>query len=197
MKRWHCIVSIGLALAAGVVQADAELRLEDGQILRGTSVRRVGDSYLLNREAGEVLTIPVPLVSEVRLMADDPPPASEPRAPSALREVEPQTLAGPPVEAPRRSQQLAALGEPSRFVRHIVDPYWHPESDWDMDPAKRNNFAPSQWVRSVIEPDWKPVSAFDANQEVLSGSKSTFRENIIDPTWQPTDGFGKKTARPL
>lgn len=188
VKGSHCILWIGLALAAGAVEAAAELRLEDGQVLRGSEVKRDGDVYLLQREAGEVLTIPVALVAEVRLIA---------AAPSALRYAEPEVLVGETVSAPLRSRQLEALGKPSAFARNVIDPQWQPKSDWEMDPVKNNNFAPSKWTRSVIEYDWKPVSAFDAQKQVLAGSQSTFRDSIIDTTWHPSDGFEKKKRNPL
>ncbi len=191
MTRLHCILSIGLALAAGAVEAGVELHLQDGQVLRGSEVRRDGDVYLLRGEAGEVLAIPVDLVAEVQLIEDTPPPAAEPRAPTALRHAEPETLAGASISAPERSRQVEALGKPSAFARDIIDPQWQPKSDWEMDPVKNNNFAPSKWSRSVVESDWKPVSAFDAEEQVLAHSKSTFRDSIIDSTWHPTDGFEK------
>jgi hypothetical protein len=60
-----------------------------------------------------------------------------------------------------------------------------------MDPAKNNNWNPSTWQDGVIDPEWKPDSAFDANKDVLAGSRSSFGSTIVDTKWEPQDGFKK------
>ena len=122
----------------------------------------------------------------IRVAGDPIPPG-----PSGLRSAGPEQLAGTPVEPPKTSEQLRALGPPARFQKNIIDPTWVPESDWDMAPAN-NNFAPSTWAEDVIDPNWQPTSAFDADVDVLEKSRSTFRPSIIDSSWTPTDGFKKK-----
>jgi hypothetical protein len=150
----------GGALAASIV-------LRDGQVLEGTEVRRDGDLVLLIMASGDTLSLPMGLVSDIRLGNEGQPQEREPEErpnvpPSGMRYAEPQVLAGIEVRPPTTAEQLAVFGEPSRFQPGVVDPNWHPES------------------------------AFDAQDDVMAGSRSTFQKSIIDSTWHPTDGFKKK-----
>ena len=155
----------------------AELELVDGRVLSGTEVRRDGDVYVLMLENGETVTLPVELVATVRLTGKG------------------ETLAGGDVRPPTRSEQLEVLGEPSRFQQNIIDSTWTPESDWDMDPERQNNFRPSTWSKSPIDPSWKPESSWDAGEDVLADSRSTWQKSPIDSKWTPTDGFKAQKDR--
>jgi hypothetical protein len=178
-----------IAATLSVVRAGVELVLQDGRVLVGADVRREGEAYLLEQDEGGVTVIPAPLVREVRLSGSAPD--EERRAPSGFRDSAPETVAGPPVAPPRTSDQLRALGPPATFASGVVDPYWQPESDWEMDPHKNNNFAPAKWADGVIDPEWRAESAFDADKDVLAGNRSSFRGDIVDSSWQPVDGFAK------
>jgi hypothetical protein len=101
----------------------------------------------------------------------------------------PQTLAGDEVRPPTPREQTAALGEPAQFQKSIVDNEWRPESDWDMDPRKQNNFAPSTWSEDIVDSSWTPTSDYDQQKGVLEPGNSSWSENIIDNSWQPTDAF--------
>jgi hypothetical protein len=200
MRRRSALLLLGLIVAAGAALAATELVLQDGRVIEGVELRRDGDSYVLVLESGDAIVIPTVLVKVVRLAgARGPLTRAEPQelgeappaGPSGLVRAEPRTLAGPEVRPPKTSEQLKVFGAPAQFQQDIVDNEWQPSSDWDMDPARQNNFAPSKWAENVIDPHWQPESAFDADKDVLAGSRSTFQKSIIDNSWAPTDGFAR------
>jgi len=213
LRLTACRTLIGtlfLLVMVGPTLGDAELLLVDGTVLHGTGVRRDNGIYVLTLEDGSEAAFPEELIQGVRLIqAGDPVSSSgalrpaEPRelgapvpdGPSGLRRDGPQTLAGRPVEPPRRSEQLEVLGPRAEFQKDIVDHGWRPESDWEMDPEKNNNFAPSTWSDGVIDPNWQPESAFDADDDVMEKSRSTWQKGVIDSTWEPTDGFKSSVGR--
>jgi hypothetical protein len=196
--RRRLLVPLAAALASAVALGGAELVLLDGRVLRGDSVRREGDLYVLTTEAGET-TMPADLVNAVRLTGEeeqappDRPIEGIPDGPTGLRDAGPQQLAGAPVEPPTTREQTRALGEPSKVQRSIVNSEWAPTTDWNMDPAVQNNWAPSKFAESPIDPEWHPESAYDSNKDVLADSRSTFAKSPVDSSWTPTDGF-KKTG---
>jgi len=173
-----------LVAAAWLAAAETELILRDGRVLRGTELRRDGGNYVLTLESGDVITLPVELVEEVVLSGREPPE----RTPG-LRYTEPETLAGRPVDPPRTSEQVEALGPPARFQKGVVDNRWEPESDWDMDPSENNNFNPSTWAEGPVDSNWQPESAWDSREDVMKPGRSTFQKSIIDSEWTPTDSF--------
>lgn len=212
------ILVLAFTLAATVsmrlVRADVQLVLIDGKTLDGVDVRRDQQVYLLTLENGRVAAVPVELVKEVRLEG----PAKE-RAEESVEKRGPdgiviedaedartlagedefqhpgvrygtgQQLAGPDAVTIDTSEELAVFGEPAKFQEDIIDPDWVPESDWDDDPVKNNNFAPSTWSKGWNDPEWQPESAFDRNEDVLADSRSTWSDSVIDNEWRPTDGF--------
>ncbi len=170
----------------GPAEAGAELLLLDGRTVAGTDVRRQGSNYQLVQDDGQILTIPVELVRELRLL-EEGPPAPLP-APTAWRTAEPEVLAGPPqrIEPPRMEDQAAALGPPARFQAGVFDPVWIPSSDWTLDPAQ-NDFNPTRWFTAPIEALWTPLSAFDGRIDVLAHSRAAWIASPIDSTWWPTE----------
>jgi len=178
----------------------AQLVLNDGLVIEGVDVRREGENYLLELESGEVLTIPVQLVRTVNLSGKPDPitglTAATPQQlagdPAQVDVSEPMQLEGDPVRPPTRREQTENIGEPSRFQKGVINPNWHPETDWDMDMQKQNNFAPSRWSENVVDPHWEPESAFSGD-DVLQEGNSSFKESIIDNSWTPTDGFKKSS----
>ena len=191
--RRRLLVTLAAALAFAVALGGAELVLLDGRVLRGESVRREGDLYVLETEAGET-TMPADLVESVRLTGDPEarPIEGIPEGPTGLRDDGPQQLAGAPVRPSTPEEQTRAIGNPSTFQKDVVDPNWAPTPAWD--PSK-DVLADSRstFVQSPIDPEWHPESAFDNNKDVLADSRSTFAKSPVDSSWTPTDGF-KKTG---
>jgi len=215
--RRGLLLLLGMLLLLAVAlptAGDTELVLIDGRVLRGVDLSRRDGVYTLRLENGSEVAFPEELVEQVRLIGEEKPSPrytpdgyrlseaeelsgnSVPEGPSGLRSEESQTLAGKQVTPPRRDEQLAVFGEPAEFQKDIIDNRWVPESDWDMDPEKGNNFAPSTWSKGVVDPTWKPESAFDADKDVLKNSRSTWSKSIVDSTWEPTDAFAKRRGRP-
>lgn len=212
------ILVLAFALAATVsmrlARADVQLVLIDGKTLDGVDVRRDQQVYLLTLENGRVAAVPVELVKEVRLEgpAKEKQEAREAqRGPDGIiiedeednrtlageedfkhpgvRYGKGEQLAGPDAVTIDTSEELAVFGEPAKFQEDIIDSEWVPESDWDDDPVKNNNFAPSTWSKGWNDPSWEPESAFDKNEDVLASGNSTWSESVIDNEWRPTDGF--------
>jgi len=202
--RFFICCALLAGLSALPCSPAVELVLKDGKVLKGVDVRRNGDLYELQREGGEVIPIPSALVEEVRLsgekeetkpelapgfVADGPQELAGDPA-KGLVASQPQVLAGEKVTPPRTSEQLAALGKPSKFQKGVVNSDWRPSSDWDMS-AENNNFAPSKWQDSIIDESWQPSSDYTAETDVTDFSPTEFKKDIIDPSWQPQDGFKK------
>lgn len=198
MKRllaWLLLVALGATPCA----AEYRLRLVSGQVLEGTDVRREGGNYYLTMMDGSVVPIPFELVTAVELTGEKKPPPPDVTVdpvtgyPSGLTPAEPQQLDGQPVKPPSRSEQVEALGEPSKFQQGVFDPNWHPESDWKVDPTNpnRNDFAPSEFKDDIIDPNWVPENAYPEDQ--IEFAPSEFKKSIVDPTWIPQDGFKKKS----
>lgn len=197
MRKRLALYGLLTMLAVGLVIASSDLVLQDGRIVTGIEVRRDGDNYLVTLAGGETIVIPAVLVKAVRLegtkpdkprvLAGQPPPDG----PSGIVTDAPKQLAGNPAKPPSTRDQTAALGEPSKFQKNIIDPSWTPTTDWNMNPEEQNNFAPSTWSKSIIDPSWKPESAWDPNEDVLADSRSSFQKSIVDNKWTPTDGFAK------
>lgn len=187
----HAVLILLLLLIPAPSMADAELVLEDGQVLKGTELERKDDLYILHLATGGVLTLPAGLVKEFRLTVEGEPEEKK-TAPTGVRETGPEELSGSgsTPKLPRMGDQIEAFDKPpARFRNNIVDPYWRPESDWTDDPDL-NNFNPSRWYRSPIETAWTPQSAFDNSIDVWKGSRSTWQRSLIDSRWTPESGFG-------
>ena len=215
VKRIFLLLLLLIGGGLSTVSADVELLLKDGQILKGADVNREDGQYLLEMGEGNVIPIPIELVEAVKLGKPEPEPqrdeqtgltrtepqqlAGQPtpdpddptQAPSGIRNTEPQVLAGQQIRVPRTSEQLAVFGEPARFQNSIIDNAWRPESDWDMDPEKQNNFNPSRWAKSIVDPSWTPEAAYTQETDVTNFAPSTWQKGI-DNSWQPEDGFKKK-----
>jgi len=184
------LVALAVALTvAGPVAADVQLVLKDGRVLEGSDVWREQGIYYLRDKGGGVVPIPEALVERVGLieLTEEPP-----EGPSGIQVAPPQQLAGQPTEVPHPAQQLAAFGEPARFQRGVIDPNWHPESDWDSNPndPSRNDFAPSEWADSIVDTDWHPESAF--KEDHTQFAPSNWQKGVVDSTWVPQDGFAKR-----
>jgi hypothetical protein len=192
VKRSLQALLICLGLTASVVLAGVELLMSDGQIVKGADVRRDGEVYLVTLEQGGVITLPVQLVSEVRLTGDPKPvvPRGTPVHPGLIEDGQPQQLAGDPVRAPRTSEQLKVFGEPAKFQKSIIDSEWVPTSDWDNDMIKQNNWAPSTWAEDIVDSSWEPESDWDNDMVKQNNfAPTTWSNSVIDNSWQPTDGF--------
>jgi hypothetical protein len=170
-----------LMLPLPPARADAELLLEGGKTLTGRSVERKGSVFLLEVDEGQVVTVPVELVRQLRLTGEDAPPAT------GLKPGEPETLAGRPdaERLPTVSEQRAVLlDSESTFRSGVVDPYWFPTDDWEPSV-----FRPARWFESPIDPNWRPRSDYNAHTDATEFNPARWYVAPIDPIWWPQDGF--------
>ena len=177
-----------LLLAGALAEASSSLVLTDGQIIKGTAVKRQGDAYLVTMEGGNTVAFPAALVKEIKL-EDDPKVETLPR----LDDSGPKTLVGPGEFASQdRKDQLKVFGPPTQWSKDAVDTSWMPTSAFDPD---KDVLAGSRatWSKSAVDTTWTPKSVFDLDKDVLAGSRSTWTKSPIDTTWKPTDGWGFKT----
>ena len=184
--RERLTFAVAIVLAASVAHAGAELLLQDGRTVAGIDVSRQGTNYHLIQEDGQILTIPVELVRELRLSDEGPPPPRP--APTGLRAAEPEVLVGPPqpIEPPVAENQAAVLGPRAKFQSGVFDPVWVPSSDWTLDP-RQNDFNRTRWFTAPIESSWTPLSAFDGRIDVLARGRTSWKASLVDPTWWPTE----------
>lgn len=181
MKRIALLIVL-LLLAGGSLRAGAELTLEDGTVLSGTSLERTKEGvYLLTRSDGDVVTVPVELVKKLRLMSDDDPIAT------GMRLAGPETLVGPPIQAPRAKQQLSAFGRPpARFQPGAVDAQWTPRSGLGPDVTE---FNPVKWFKAPVDVSWTPTSDYRVSTDATEFNPVRWYRAPIDTTWHPTNGF--------
>ena len=185
------VLMLAAWMVAGPAAAGAELVLSDGQVLRGLEVERRDGIYALTLEDGNVLTIPVRLVGEVRLTGE----GDGGRAATGIRAAEPEQLAGSKVDLPKTSEMLVAFRNPSRFRRGPIDPIWIPTSDWDSSPVRNNNWNPARWYVAPIDPTWKPTPAFTMDSDVTFFNPARWAPNVINPFWVPSDGLDSRNER--
>lgn len=183
---------LAVVLATAVALGGAELILQDGRVLKGDSVRRDDDVYVLTTPSGEI-TMPVELVDAVKLGGEpEPAPAGfegVPEGPTGIRVAKPGAIVGDEVRPPTPEEQTRAIGNPSKFQPSIVDHEWHPTSalsDEDVLADSR-----STWAPDVVDSEWTPTSAFDEQEDVLADSRSTWAKPAVDTSWKPTDGFAR------
>lgn len=202
------LISVGLTwlalLTAVPALADAELVLQDGKVLKGREVKRVGNLYNLTLESGDVATFPIEFVREVRLSAKQRDPdfyglqraepatlAGESARPKGVLVEQPRVLAGTNVKPITPAEATAALGPPAKWQKGVINPEWRPTSDWDNNPETTNNFAPSTWAKGTIDPNWEPTSGFP-DKPLLPENPSRWQQAPINPQWEPEDAFKKK-----
>jgi len=180
------VAALACGLAGPAVLAGTSVVLTDGQVIKGTDVRREGDSYLVTMPGGSIVPFPAQLVKEVRLEDDAPA-----KPPPGFDTSGPRQLAGPVLPSQDPGDQLAVFGPPSKWSKDVVDTTWVPTSAYD--PSK-DVLAGSRtkWAENAVDTTWVPTSAYDPSKDVLEGSRSKWSKDAIDTTWQPTDGFGFK-----
>ncbi len=186
MKRIGLVAIVVLLARGPVARAGAELTLQDGTLLSGTTVERTREGvYLLTQKDGEVVTIPVELVKKLHLTSDDDPAAT------GIKQAESETLVGPPVEPPKTREQLGAFGRPpAPFSQGPVDTRWVPQSALGPDVT---NFNPARWFRAPVDTTWTPTSAFRQSTDVTQFSPVRWYRAPTDPIWRPTNGFRPAT----
>jgi hypothetical protein len=184
VKRAAAILAV-LGFLATAAWAGADLLLVDGTLLQGRSVERKGGSYLLSTNFGNVITVPVELVKEMRLTGGDATP------PTGLVYATPKTLAGPEVKLPGRREELAAFGRPpALFQGSPMSFRWYPTNAFQGKDATQ--FHPVTWAKATIDPIWSPVSAYTWSTDMTEFHPVLWRQPLIDPIWNPTDGFGPR-----
>jgi hypothetical protein len=171
-------------LATPLAEASS-LVLTDGQVIRGTDVKRQSDSYFVTMTDGSTVAVPAALVKEVRL--ED---ANVVQAPHGFDPSGPRTLAGPGRFASQDPKdQLAVFDGPTRWPESAVDTTWVPTNSYDPD-ADVMAFTRSTWAKSAVDTTWAPKSAYDPNTDVMAFTRSTWSKSVVDTTWRPTDGWG-------
>jgi hypothetical protein len=188
MRSLARLVPLAVFLAAcRFAQASSSLVLSDGQIIKGTSVTRQGDSYLVTMAGGNTVPFPAALVKEVRF-EDDPRPA----APPGFDNSGPKTLAGPTgVASQDPKDQLKVFGPPTQWSKDVVDTTWVPQNAYDPNVDVMAG-SRSTWSKSAVDTTWVPTNAYDTSKDVMASSRSTWSKSAVDTTWKPTDGFGFK-----
>jgi hypothetical protein len=177
-----------LVLAGALAEASSSLVLTDGQIIKGTDVKREGDSYLVTMLGGNTVAFPSALVKEVKF-EDDPPVV---RAPQGFDLSGPKTLAGPgEFISQDPKDQMKVFGGPSQWPKNVVDTTWVPTSAYDPDVDVLAG-SRSTWAKNAIDTTVVPKSAYDPNVDVMAGSRSTWAKSAVDTTWKPTDSWGFK-----
>jgi len=175
-----------LGLAPSALLAASSLVLNDGQVIKGSDVRRDGDSYLVTMAGGNTIAFPVALVREVKLEDDAP------QAPPGWDYAGPKTLAGPNVPGNQDpSQQLKVLGPPTQWSKSAVDTTWVPTNAYDPNADVMKD-SRSTWSKSAVDTTWVPQNAYDMNADVMKDSQSKWAPNAVDTTWKPEDSFGFK-----
>lgn len=204
-----------LLLAHAASFAGSSLVLSDGQVIKGTEIRRDGDSYQVSLADGNVAVFPASLVREIRIDDDAPPappstqlagpvvipPGSDNAPPAQLSgpavttpgsaSARPTQLAGPVVPPPNPSDQLKVFGPPTKWSKDAVDTTWVPTNAYDPN-ADVMAGSRSTWSKSAVDTAWVPTNAYDPNADVMASSKSTWSKSAVDTTWNPQDGFGFK-----
>jgi len=180
--------SLALLLFAGALaEASSSLVLTDGQIIKGTSVMRQGDSYLVTMEGGNTVSFPAALVKEIKIEEDAKPPA-----PPGFDTTGPKNLAGPPVPPPQYpNDPLKVMGPPTKWSKDAVDTTWVPTNAYDPNVDVMAG-SRSTWSKTAVDTTWVPKDAYDPSKDVMAGSRSTWSKSAVDTTWAPKDGFGFK-----
>jgi hypothetical protein len=157
--------------------ASSSLVLNDGQVIKGSEIKRQGDAYLVTMADGNKVAFPVVLVKELRFDDDGLAPAPLPD----------------PVEKAWRDpkDQLKALGPPTQWSPNAVDTTWAPVSGFDVDKDVLAH-SRSTWSKSAVDTTWVPKSGFDMSKDVFAGRHSIWSKDAVDTTWKPSDGFGYK-----
>jgi hypothetical protein len=158
-------------------------------VIKGTDVRREGDSYLVTMTGGNTVAFPSALVKEVSLEDD-----AKPQAPPGYDNRGPRTLAGPtPAEMPSQNpkDQMKVFGPPTQWSKDVVDTTWVPTNAYDPNVDVMAG-SRSTWSKSAVDTTWVPKDAYEGRPDVMASSKSTWSQSAVDTTWKPTDGFGFK-----
>jgi len=182
------LAAFAALLLAGAFAEASSLVLTDGQVIKGTDVKRDGDSYVVTMVGGNAVAFPAALVKEVKL-GDDTPPT----APPGFDNSGDKTLAGPPAFASQDPKdQLKVFGPPTQWAPNAVDTTWVPTNAYDPS-ADVMAGSRSTWSKSAVDTTWVPTNAYDPSADVMAGSRSTWSKSAVDTTWKPTDSWGFKS----
>jgi hypothetical protein len=177
-----------LFLAGALAEASSSLVLTDGQTIKGTDVKRQGDSYFVTMVDGNTVAIPAALVKEVKI--EDDPPTVQP--PQGFDYSGPKTLAGyGEYVSQDPKDQLQVFDGPTSWPKNVVDTTWVPTSAYDPDVDVLAG-SRSTWSKNAVDTTVVPKSAYDPNVDVMAGTRSTWAKNVVDTTWKPTDSWGFK-----
>jgi hypothetical protein len=187
MRRLARFALLAAVTLAGARAEASSLLLNDGQSIKGSDIRREGDSYFVTMDGGNTVAFPAALVKEI-VLEDSP----RPQAPAGFDVSGPKQLAGPPPTASQDPKdQLKVFGGPTRWSKNAVDTTWVPTNAYDPNVDVMAN-SRSTWSKSAVDTTWVPKNAYDPNVDVMANSRSTWSKSAVDTTWKPTDGFGFK-----
>jgi len=152
--RLAALAAVLLAPLAGF--AGSSLVLSDGQVIKGTEIKRDGDSYLVTLADGNVAVFPSSLVKEIKF-DDDPAPTPPP----GLVYAKPEQLAGPviPPSTQDPNDQMKVLGPPTQWSKSAVDTTWVPTNAYDPN-ADVMAGSKSTWSKNAVDTTWKPQDGF-------------------------------------
>ena len=183
--------------AMPMAQAAAELLLNNGRVLRGTDLERQGSTYHLEMADGRTVTIPVGVVRQVRLQADEgdeqgnaaaadaPSAESRKQTRSRVRTGEAEMVAGQAASPPPESV-LPPAAPPRRATGE-----WVPEGDWPGENwAETEATGGTEWSRTP-SPIWEPEPAFTDQGDANNFNPSRWIR-APNSTWTPEDGFKKR-----
>ena len=149
------LAAFAALLLAGAFAEASSLVLTDGQVIKGTDVKRDGDSYVVTMVGGNAVAFPAALVKEVKL-GDDTPPT----APPGFDNSGDKTLAGPPAFASQDPKdQLKVFGPPTQWAPNAVDTTWVPTNAYDPS-ADVMAGSRSTWSKSAVDTTWKPTDSW-------------------------------------
>jgi hypothetical protein len=179
---------LATVLCSAAALAASSLILTDGQVIKGSEIRRDGDSYLVTMSDGNTAVFPAGLVKSVAI-GDDAPPA----APPGFDYSGARNLAGPtlPPGYQDPSEQLKVFGPPTQWAKNVVDTTWVPTNAYDPNVDVMAG-SRSTWSKNAVDTTWTPTNAFDPNADVMKNTRSTWSKDAVDTTWKPQDGFGFK-----
>lgn len=166
--------------------------LDDGESVRGISVRREGEQLAVTVGADERILVPAARVVEIRPVDEGRPSKPEPAATGLVRR-QARQLAGNRVEPETPREQTAALGMPARFIPDPSPRRPWPRADWPGDVAAGNNFAPSSWAEDPIDPRWKPRSGLRP-EDALAPSRGRWASPAGLAEWDPSDAWKERRA---
>ncbi len=142
-------LSAALLLAPTLSFAASSLVLNDGQVIKGSEIRREGDSYLVTMTGGNTVAFPAALVKEVKFDDDGSPTRWSKDA---------VDTSWAPTSAYDPDKDVMAESR-STWSKSAVDTEWKPTSGFDTSKDVMAG-SRSAWSKSAVDTEWKPADGF-------------------------------------